>query len=77
MDRDVVLIPQTEQPYPSQRSRAALLDRVVRRDTDTQAEAQADSAKAAGSPSAAATETVLVAAPSLVIASLVGQKGRR
>ena len=48
-----------------------------RRDTETQAEAPAYSAKAAGSRAAAATETVLVAAPSLVIASLVGQKGPR
>jgi len=36
-----------------------------------------DSAKAAGNPAAAATEIILVAAPSLVIASLIGQKGRR
>ena len=42
-----------------------------------QAEAPAYSAKAAGSRAAARTETVLVAAPSLVIASLVGQKGPR
>jgi hypothetical protein len=47
-----------------------------RRDTETQAEAPAYSAKAAGSRVGARTETVLVATPSLVIASLVGRKGR-
>ena len=57
--------------------RTGLSGDAFRRDTETQAEAPAYSAKAAGSRAAAATETVLVAAPSLVIASLVGQKGPR
>ena len=57
--------------------RTCLPGDAFRRDTETKGEAPPYSAKAAGSRAAAATETVLVAAPSLVIASLAGQKEPR
>ena len=57
--------------------RTCLPGDAFRRDAETQTEAPPYNAKAAGSRAAAATETVVVAAPSLVIASLAGQKEPR